>query len=277
VIKINASPQRRQKFHSVQLNRGKKLNLIQDISTRWNSTLRMIRRARKLRPALTLMAKRFPEEGLISLTSIQWKHLDYLIEILYPFSKYTNAIGKSCDSPTIHMVFQIYNTLYSHLDDNIDFLEVKRARWKVQLVDGLKKARAKLGKYYAQTKERSGDLYAAATILAPGYKLAFFEGKEWVDDEAYPYKWVCNDVRVVVTRTVTLTSSFSEITIEKLLNVLFGSTPPKSNRTHNRHDQTTIKMSQLRRYHQSYLSQVNVLKRSLLLQHVRKKENQPRH
>ena len=190
MIKINASPQRREKFHAAQLSRRKPLNLIQDVCTRWNSTLHMIRRARKLRSAIKTFIQRHPEEQLIDLSATEWKHIDYLIEILYPFSKFTKAIGKSVNSPTIHQVLSAYNHLFNHLDDQVDQLRGKRLPWKVKIRSALKKAHKKLQEYYTKTRDDIGELYGVATLLSPEYgKLSFFETEEWKEDKK-PFKWV---------------------------------------------------------------------------------------
>ena len=149
----------------------------------------MIRRARKLKSALKVFTRRHPEERIDMLSSTEWKHIDYLIEILYPFSKFTNAISVSVNSPTVHQVFAVYNQLFNHLEEQFRQLEGKRVLWKVKIRSALRKAIEKLREYYTKTQEYVGELYATATILAPEYKLAFFETEEWLDDDQAFY-WV---------------------------------------------------------------------------------------
>jgi hypothetical protein len=185
------------------------------VATRWNSTLQMMRRARKLRPALQHFVDRYPEEGVQTLTSIEWKHIDYLIEILYPFSKFTNAISKSADTPTIHQVFAVYNSLFDHLEDQITLLERKRVLWKVKIRDALKKGVAKLKEYYSKTQNTLGHLYAVATIIAPEHKLVFFESEAW-EEKGNRYYWV----RLGVTKIVTFTNINSRSNTETILSNL---------------------------------------------------------
>ena len=149
----------------------------------------MMRRARKLREAIKQFTRRHPEEKLKNLTAIEWKHIDYLIEILYPFSKYTRAISKSADFPTVHQAFDVYNELFNHLESQIEALKYKRQPWKVKIRTALQKARSKLDEYYSMTCDHLGNIYAAATILAPEHKLAFFETEQW-DDNKGRYYWV---------------------------------------------------------------------------------------
>ena len=148
-----------------------------------------MRRARKLKQAIKQFIRRHPEEKLENLTATEWKHIDYLIEILYPFYKYTRAISKSADFPTVHQVFDVYNQLFSHLETQIEALELKRQPWKVLMRTALQNARTKLDEYYSMTCDHVGNIYAAATILAPEHKLDFFETEEWDDDKGR-YYWV---------------------------------------------------------------------------------------
>jgi hypothetical protein len=56
IIKCHSSPQRRQKFKEISnLNGIENLSLILDVSTRWNSTYEMIKRALDLKVVSTLV------------------------------------------------------------------------------------------------------------------------------------------------------------------------------------------------------------------------------
>lgn len=220
MIKINASSQRRQKFYAAQLGRKRPINLVQDVSTRWNSTLKMLRRARKLAPAIDQFRSRCPEEKIQAITPTEWKHIDYLIEILYPFNKYTDAIGKSVNTPTSHQVFAVYNEIFDHLEDQIEFMKRKRIDWKVKIHDALIKGREKLSTYYQKTCTTLGSVYATATILAPEYKLAFFETEGWEEDGRRD-KWVSYTVALIVA----LANLSSRLNIADISRALLKSIP----------------------------------------------------
>ena len=85
--------------------------------------------------------------------------------------------------PSIYKVFKIYNNLFNYLNTSINRLSRKRAPWKKQIRDSLKKARKKLQKYYARTYQAEGYLYIITTILNPIYKLETFKGPTWKDDD----------------------------------------------------------------------------------------------
>lgn len=199
MIKINASHQRRERFHACQ-QRKRPLNLVQDVKTRWNSTLRMMKRARKLREALSRYATECPNDKIYTFSEEEWRHVDYLIDILHPFKIFTEAIGRVESGPTVHMVFEVYNQLFSHMEDNIRLLKRKRLPWKIKIRQALDNGYHKLSHYYTKTKDHIGKIYAIATILAPQYKLATFETEDWKDGKNYP--WVSH--LLIVTSIIAM-------------------------------------------------------------------------
>jgi hypothetical protein len=96
---VNASAQRRARFAEVQTKRRRPLVLVQDVLTRWNSTFYMLIRARRLRNNISKFTE--GESKVEDLNREEWKHVDYLIEILYLFYIFTNAIGATVNGLTI--------------------------------------------------------------------------------------------------------------------------------------------------------------------------------
>jgi len=139
----------------------------------------MLKRFRKLRDDI----ERFLplEEQIEGLDAEEWRQLDYLIELLKPFSWYTEAIGATESGPTIQNVFEVYNHLFSHIEQHTEKLRRKRIPWKVKMRQALENSKAKLSQYYSLTRNNIGLIYGCATILAPQYKLAFFETDDWED------------------------------------------------------------------------------------------------
>jgi len=143
----------------------------------------MLKRAWKLRNAIGRFINRYVQEDLTSyqLSSTEWRQIEYLIELVYPYHRITLSLS-TLTGPTVHLVFQIYNALFEHLENSIARLGKKRLRWKQQLKTALEKAEDKLRKYYGQTCQSHGYLYALATILAPQFKLQYFQTEDWQDD-----------------------------------------------------------------------------------------------
>jgi hypothetical protein len=183
---INASPQRREKFRHIQEihgGAGTALLLLLDCKTRWNSTYLMLRRALKLRGALQSFITTWEDKDISSLQlgPDEWKHVEYILELLYDFWLYTTLLSEHC-GPTIHQVYDVYNSLFNHIEDAISLLKNKTRYWKRKLYYGLLAAKKKLQVYYNRTYGTEGLLYACATILNPCYKMKAFEGSSWLDD-----------------------------------------------------------------------------------------------
>jgi predicted metalloprotease with PDZ domain len=112
-VYINKSPQRRESFVKLQ-TKEPKLMPIQDVRTRWNSTFLMLRRARRLQSAFDTFCAEFNLTDM-KMDKDEWRQVDYLLSITYPFFKFTSSLSATTDV-TIHNVFGIYNTLFTHID-----------------------------------------------------------------------------------------------------------------------------------------------------------------
>lgn len=72
---------------------------------------------------------------------------------------------------TIHLVFSIYNKLFSHLEKSIWQLQRKKVIWKQLMLAALHVAKKKLSQYYSMTDQIDSDLYTISTIITPQQKL----------------------------------------------------------------------------------------------------------
>lgn len=84
-----------------------------DSATRWNSTLRMIRRLREVRGAYEATVTLLAKLQQFSLTDYEWRKLDVLIEALLPFEEAT-FIMSQCNSVTISDTEVVYQYLFEH-------------------------------------------------------------------------------------------------------------------------------------------------------------------
>lgn len=139
-------------------------------------------RARKLRVDLQTYVRKHPTDGICTFSSTDWRHIDYLIEILYPFYRLTNAIGQIRNGPTIHQVFLVYDKLFNHLDDCAARICAKQEPWKKQMHEAIIAATDKLKEYYGRTQDRPGQIYGIATILSPITKMKLFQSDSWKDE-----------------------------------------------------------------------------------------------
>jgi hypothetical protein len=177
-IYIRGSPQRRDSFTAVQ-PLGQGLMPIQDVRTRWNSTFLMLRRVKRLRVYIMKFCDQFNCEDL-ALDDDQWRQIDYLLCLTKPFFDYTLALSKTRDV-TSHLVFQIYNLLFEHLERSKMQLQRKRVVWKKQMLTSLEASHSKLSEYYEQTDHMRGHIYAVCTMLSPDSRFQFFLSDDWAD------------------------------------------------------------------------------------------------
>ena len=178
MVYVNASPQCRESFYNTQWNRTRRLLLIQDVKTRWHSTCHMLIRAHKLCSHIMQWLHDDHHRETLGLTNVEWKQVEYLIELSLLYCQLGNAIAKT-KSVTVHNVFPIYDSLFNHLRDSIARLKQKKDAWKRSILMGLIAARDKLHKYYSRTYGQRSDLAAIATILSPDLKLSAFDNITW--------------------------------------------------------------------------------------------------
>jgi hypothetical protein len=186
---VNASSQRRERFRLIQHDFPPEpasptpILLLQDCRTRWNSTFLMLHRAQRLRAAINRFVQTWLKDDIsaFALSPLEWKQLQYLIELTYPFYSFTVDLSEE-EGPSVHRVFDIYNSLFDHLDDSIARLSRKRTPWKTQVCEALEQAAAKLREYYNKTYRTEGYVYAIAALLDPAKKLDAFSAESWKND-----------------------------------------------------------------------------------------------
>ncbi|KAG0156535.1 hypothetical protein PDIDSM_3716 [Penicillium digitatum] len=178
-VYIRASPQRREAFVSLQPSE-QALMPLQDVKTRWNSTFLMLRRAKRLRDFLGTFCIDYNCEEM-ALNNDEWRQIDYLLCLTKPFYEYTLALSKTRDV-TAHLVFQIYNMLFEHLEKSIKQLQRKHVPWKQQMLSSLEAGRLKLDEYHSQTDHDRDHIYATSTMLAPDNRFQFFFTDDWTKE-----------------------------------------------------------------------------------------------
>ena len=137
----------------------------------------MLRRAKRLESILNIFCSEYRHNDL-SLNSNKWQQIKYLLCITQPFFTFTTALSKTKDI-TVHLIFEIYNKLFDHLEVSIWQLQQKKVPWKRLMLSALEAAKEKLTFYYQKTDNMHNNIFAVSTILAPENKLQFFSGKDW--------------------------------------------------------------------------------------------------
>lgn len=99
------------KLSSIQENLKLPIHkLIQDVTTRWNSTFYMLSRLYEQRQAVTAYAT---EKDIPTLTAIQWSMVENILRVLQPFEEMTKILSSDCE--TIGYVIPAVVTLHSYL------------------------------------------------------------------------------------------------------------------------------------------------------------------
>jgi len=92
--------------------------------------------------------------------------VEYILEVLAPIRFWTLWMSKS-HNVTIHRVFEVYQNIFDHIDDQREKLSNKRMRWKMDIRFALDKSLDKAKAYYGKTENPRGLLLSLAICLNP--------------------------------------------------------------------------------------------------------------
>jgi hypothetical protein len=202
-IAIDLSPQRYERFLDTQnqLQPKKRLSVIRDVRTRWNSTYDMCERAIKLQPFIdqwlaqeiamkpagrtsssstaTDTVADYRDLKKLQLAAAEWDHLKAITRLLLNFKTATDQLSNN-HHPSVQHIWEMYNALFDFLDDMQTSLgdhcnEAEGIEWPAVVEAAAEKGKAKLKKYYSKTWEERGYLFNCATVLDPSQKLTPYE------------------------------------------------------------------------------------------------------
>jgi hypothetical protein len=122
-----------------------------------------------------------PDLECLALSTMNWKKLRYLIILLYPFVEYTSLIGNMRDA-TINHTWNIYNTLFYHLDmiqGQFYYKDPEKTPWISEFIIAVNISIEKLKEYYSKTRGPIKTQYTLAAMLDHSQKLNIFTSPEW--------------------------------------------------------------------------------------------------
>jgi hypothetical protein len=171
------SPSDRLRFFDIQMRADpppkEPLTLPRDITVRWNSSLLLLLRARKLRTAIGLWQDESPKwSTALHMTPQNWLQVDILIGLGLPFLYFTNEIStREC---TLSDTVTFMKMVLLHLDRarqrvGYGLSEVERGflpSWTQGLPEAVQSAYKKAWKY-ALKMQQSFDTFAIAMLLDP--------------------------------------------------------------------------------------------------------------
>jgi hypothetical protein len=170
--------------------------LIMDVKTCWNSTLKVLERAYRLREFTCqwLQNQKYTECRPLFTSQDEWMIAMYVMEILRPFRLWTLWMSKR-HTVTLHHDISVYNDMFDHMEGVMRALAKNKSQWKEDLFFAVKIARQKLSKYYADVTPSMGMLLIAGHILDPFRMLRSF--RKWnkgtdinpEDETSYPTQY----------------------------------------------------------------------------------------
>lgn len=158
------------KFEKVQLDLSMKpKKLIQDISTRWNSTFYMLERLLELKRPLCVYAA---ENDIPNLCTNQWQLLESVVKLLSPFEEITRLMSsnESVISEVIPSIKTLLHFLEKESSDHFGCGTMKST---------IKRELEKKFPFVKDTAEIESNIennehYFLATAIDPRFKLSFF-------------------------------------------------------------------------------------------------------
>src|SRR5215217_8125929 len=104
---MRASTQRKEHFIRLQGKSGQtSVVLLGDVSIRWNSTLLMLVRAKRVSMFLGPLCEIKEHRSYTNLlpTSAEWAVMDLVLQIMEPFEDFTNLCSKSFETSSYTMI-----------------------------------------------------------------------------------------------------------------------------------------------------------------------------
>jgi hypothetical protein len=134
--------------------------LVQDVSTRWNSTFYMLQRLLEQRLPISVFCSE--SEAVSNLTPVQWTLLEGVVHLLRPFEEITRNM--SSETACISLVIPTVKAISAHLEKD-DTHQTSVRLMRTQLLASLKRRLGAL---------QEDSLYSVATLLDPRFKLRCF-------------------------------------------------------------------------------------------------------
>jgi len=115
----------------------------------------------------------------LRLSSIEWRHLELVTEMLKRFKTATSFLSEN-KKPQIQYIWLMYDRLFDFLERMIEDFDDdtgghEDTEWPAIVRAAADKGRMKLSKYYSKTDAEQGFLFNCATILDPTQKLTAYE------------------------------------------------------------------------------------------------------
>ncbi|KAF4630158.1 hypothetical protein G7Y89_g7976 [Cudoniella acicularis] len=129
--------------------------------TRWDSACYMMIRFVKLRKAIEKLTSTDTKAKMFALSRIEWKQLEYLIDLIKPFAFFITQVSNS-KNVSVHNTLTIYDEVFKRLHESRRKLTTKinkpEYEWAQPLIGAIDEAEQKLDKYYKQIYRDLGSI-----------------------------------------------------------------------------------------------------------------------
>lgn len=182
------------------------LKVIQDVSTRWNSTLHMIERLLLIREPLSAVVSSLPK-GPTFLSATEWEILGDWVPILKPIEKMTIELSGE-QYPTMSMIIPLVRGL-QHALKNIPAITPSGLTLKSLLMQNISNRLAIL---------ESNSICGKATFLDPRFKKAgfgFADNADTIQEGIERELASMSNTEVIIEKPSTVTEAISNNSSEK--------------------------------------------------------------
>ena len=164
-----------QRFIYDNFRNVKKLTLIFDVSTRWNSCYDMLLRFKKLNTFINWWIENVSNQFKdLRLKSQKWHQITYLIQLFRTFKIIIDFVSRF-KIIIIHRIWDAYDNLFNHLkSQQTEAKKIDRHLWISELNRAIKAKHVKLVKYNDKIKHFYEKFLNFATILDLEVKLNLY-------------------------------------------------------------------------------------------------------
>ena len=165
-----------QRFVYDNLKNDRKLTLILDVSTKWNSSYDMLLRFKKLNTAINWWIENVSNKFADFRLRVQkWHQIRYLIQLFRTFKIIIDFVSRF-KIITIHQIWNVYDNLFNHLKSQNEKVEkIDSNLWTSELDRAIKAKHVKLVKYNDKIKHSYERFLNFATILDFEMKVKLYK------------------------------------------------------------------------------------------------------
>jgi hypothetical protein len=169
------------KFRYENSKNSKRLILILDVTTRWNSQYNMLIKFQDLRSTIQWwLSRENAAYSIFFFQEMKWTQVKYLIQLLKLIKNVINYLSQ-IKTITIHKIWKIYDNLFNHLkNQKKEARKIFKFLWTNTLNETVEAKRAKLTMYNDKTKQSFERFLNFVIILNSEIKLKLYRVNRFI-------------------------------------------------------------------------------------------------